>query len=245
MEKFGNDFGAAAGGDRRGGGRGRGHFRGGRGDFRGGARGGNRGKSYHSGEGRYLFNFSSVVVFEKIEKKNKEVFFQKSSKDCFSKISIVGRFPERSGYGDYHGKREYSRGGGHHNRGGYQSGRGGGGNRGGYRGRSEPPRGGGAKFQSRRQQANSDSGSDWGEKGNANDEWAAEKWEEKKQTTNRRNRVDSLGWDEPESLNPGWNEKPKQQAPKAATRKSLFSSFVKVLHAWISNFQVFFTVSNL
>jgi len=215
MDKFGNDFQVSGHrGDNRGGARGRGAFRGGRGDFRGGRGGGaQRGKSYDS-----------------------------------------GRFPDRS-FGDYQGgnKRDYSsgRGGGGGQRGGARGGgsRGGGG---GYRGRSEPPRGGQGRSgyaqrgQSRQHQAptqhaGSDSGSDWGQN---EPEWGkTEKWDAapvkhkqappKQQTVAAptRTRVDSSGWDEPESLNAqnwtrkdseGWNDDGDnwgQSATTVATQK--------------------------
>ena len=144
-------------------------------------------------------------------------------------ITFQGRFPERSGYGDQ-GKRDFNRG----------SYRGGGarGSRGGFRGRSEPPRGGGGGANNRYQKprhhgqvpvhhAGSDSGSDWGDnKNNEPGEWGkTEKWERKKEP--RRNRVDSSGWDEPESLNAqNWNET-KQQPPQQ-NRKYFIVSIVLV-----------------
>lgn len=192
MDKFGNDFQVSGS---RGGSRGRAAFRGGgRGDFRGGRGGGApRGKSYHEG----------------------------------------GRFPDRSsGYGEgqYQGKRDFNqRGGGARGGGAYR----GGGQRGAYRGRSEPPRGGGAnnrgyKGGMRQHQvvshhhAGSDSGSDWGDNKNEPEWGKTEKWESKKrdqpavrqqQHQPQRSRVDSSGWDEPESLNAqNWNDTNKQQS---------------------------------
>ena len=70
--------------------------------------------------------------------------------------------------------------------------------------------------------AGSDSGSDWGDNKNEPEWGKTEKWESKKrdqpavrqqQHQPQRSRVDSSGWDEPESLNAqNWNDTNKQQS---------------------------------
>ena len=76
--------------------------------------------------------------------------------------------------------------------------------------------------------AGSDSGSDWGDNKNEPEWGKTEKWESKKrdqparQHQPQRSRVDSSGWDEPESLNAqNWNDTNKQQSNSKNYSKSL------------------------